>query len=360
MKRSERLFPTAMRTTILFCQQQLFPLHRLTKFVFKLCVAVAILNSAVSAQEKKLDAVNVSFSSVSPPRLHLWMARDLGIFEKHGLDVKLIHIAGGPTSLQALLGGNLSIVTAGGQATVAAAARGAPIVIFGNSHYTPYILSAGPSIPTVEALRGKVIGSSRPGAAADFITRLVLTKLGLDPNQQVTIRYTGLSTSRERLILMTQGTIDATLVTPEDHLELQIKGYKFNILADSVELGAIATEDFTATRDFIKNRPYAAAAFLKAIGEAVALARRDRSLAQKFFRRYMKLEESRVLESMYKTYVFTAYPEKPYPRIDAIQAYVDNLAPTMAELKGRKGSEFVTMDIAAAIEREGFWGKNKP
>jgi hypothetical protein len=63
---------------------------------------------------------------------------------------------------------------------------------------------------------------------------------------------------------------------------------------------------------------------------------------------------------MYKTYVFTAYPEKPYPRTDAIQTYVDNLALTMPELKGRKGSEFMTMDIAAAIEREGFWTKTKP
>jgi NitT/TauT family transport system substrate-binding protein len=348
-----------MQTAILLRRQQPLGRHRL-KFIIGLCLAVTLLIRIVGAQERKLEPVNVSFSSVSPPRLHLWMARDLGIFERHGLDVKLIHIAGGPTSLQALLGGNLSVVTAGGQATVAAAARGVPIVIFGNSHYTPYILIAGPSIATVEALKGKVIGSSRPAAAADFTTRLVLTKLGIDPNQQVTVRYTGQSTSRDRLILMTQGAIDATLVTPEDHLEFQIKGYNFNLLADSVELGAISTEDFTATREFIKNRPQAAAAFLKAISEAVAVARSDRALAQKFFRRYMRLEEPRVLESMYKTYVFTAYPEKPYPRSEAIQAYIDNLALTMAELKGKKASEFMTVDIVTAIEREGFWSKSKP
>jgi hypothetical protein len=31
-----------------------------------------------------------------------------------------------------------------------------------------------------------------------------------------------------------------------------------------------------------------------------------------------------------------------------------------ALLKGRKGEEFVTIDIVAAIDREGFWGKSKP
>lgn len=330
------------------------------KVFLGLCVTFAVLSGALNAQERKLDSVNVSFSSVSPPRLHLWMARDLKIFDKHGLDVKLIHISGGPTSLQALLGGNLAIVTAGGQATVAAAAGGAPLVIFGNSHYTPFVLLAGPSITTVEALKGKVIGSSRPGAAADFITRLVIAKLGLDPNKQVNIRYTGLSTSRERALLLTQGSIDATLVNPEDALERQLKGFKFNILADSIELGVISTEDFTATREFIKTRPATAAAFLKALSEAVSLAKRDKGLAEKFFRRYLKLEDPRVLESMYKTYVLKAYPEKPYPRVDAIEAYIESLAPTIPELKGKKTAEFVTMDIVAAIDKEGFWNKIKP
>lgn len=328
--------------------------------ILNMVFALVVFGGPLHSQERRLESVNVAYSSVSPPRMHLWMARDLGIFEKYGLDVKLIHISGGPTSLQALLGGNLSIVTAGGQATVAAAARGAPVVIFGNSHYTPFVLLAAPSITTIEALKGKVIGSSRPGAAADFITRLVLTKIGIDPNKQVSIRYTGLSTSRERVVLMTQGTIDATLANPEDNLDFQIRGFKFNVLADSVELGAISTEDFTATKEFIKTRPATAAAFLKGISEAIAVARRDRVLAQKFFRRYLKLEESRVLESMYKTYVFTAYPEKPYPRVDAIESYIENLAPTIPELKGKKAAEFVTTGIVAAIEKEGFWGKIKP
>ncbi|MGH7886892.1 MAG: ABC transporter substrate-binding protein [Candidatus Binatia bacterium] len=325
-----------------------------------LCVTFALLSGALNAQERKLDTINVSFSSVSPPRLHLWMARDLGLFEKHGLDVKLIHISGGPTSLQALLGGNLAIVTAGGQATVAAAARGAPVVIFGNSHYTPFVLLAGPSITTVEALKGKVIGSSRPAAAADFITRLVITKLGLDPNKQVNIRYTGLSTSRERGLLLTQGRIDATLVNPEDALDLQLKGFRFNILGDSVELGAISTEDFTATRDFVKTRSSTAAGFLKALSEAIAIAKGDKSLAEKFLRRYIKLEDSRVLDSMYQTYVLKAYPERPYPRIDVIDAYIETLGPTTPELKGKKAAEFVTMDIVAALDKEGFWSKIKP
>lgn len=324
-----------------------------------LAVIFAFMSGVIAAGEKKLESINVSFSSLSPTRLHLWMARDLGIFEKHGLDVKLVYISGGPTSLQALLGGNVTVVTAGGQATIAAAAKGAPLVIFGNSHYVPYVLVAGPSITTTEKLRGKIIGSSRPGAAADFITRLLLMKLNLDPNSQVSIRYTGLSASRDRVRLVVQGMIDATLTVPEDALDFQLKGFKFNVLADSVEMGAVSTEDFTASREFIKGRPSTAAAFLKGISEAVWLARENKALVYQFYRRYLKLEDSRVVESMYKTYVYKAYAEKPYPRLDAIEAYVESLRPTTPELRGRKAEDFVDTDILRSLESDGFWNKLK-
>lgn len=322
-------------------------------------LVLVFICGTVEAQDGKLESINVSFSSMSPTRLHLWMARDLGIFEKHGLDVKLVYISGGPTSLQALLGGNVAVVTAGGQATIAAAAKGAPLVIFGNSHYVPYVLVAGPSITTTERLKGKIIGSSRPGAAADFITRLLLTKLNLDPNSQVVVRYTGLSASRDRVRLVVQGMIDATLTVPEDALDFQLKGFKFNVLADSVEMGVVSTEDFTASHEFIKSRPSTAAAFLKGVSEAVWLARQNKSLVQKFYRRYLKLEDSRIVDSMYKTYVHKAYAEKPYPRLDAIETYIESLRPTMPELRGKKAADFVNTDILRSLESEDFWNKLK-
>jgi NitT/TauT family transport system substrate-binding protein len=324
-----------------------------------LLVLFALMRGNIEAGEPRLESINVSFSSMSPTRLHLWMARDLGIFEKHGLEVKLVYISGGPTSLQALLGGNLAVVTAGGQATIAAAAKGAPLVVFGNSHYVPYVLLAVPSITTTDGLKGKIIGSSRPGAAADFITRLLLTKLNLDPNSQVTIRYTGLSTSRDRVRLMTQGVIDATLAVPEEALDFQLKGFKFNVLANSVEMGAISTEDFTAANAFLRARPSTAAAFLKGVSEAVWVARGNKGLVQTFYKRYLKIEDPTIVESIYKNYVIRAYPEKPYPRLDAIETYIENLRSTMPELREKKATDFVNSDILRALETEGFWYKFK-
>lgn len=325
------------------------------------CFAVifVFLCGIVRAQERKLQPLNVSHSAQVASRVHLWMARDLGIFAKHGLDVNIIYIAGGPTSLQAMLGGNVQIVTAGGQATVAAAARGAPLVIFGLSNITLYVLVSNPSITTVEGLKGKVIGTSRPAAAADFTLRLLLAKLGLDPNKNVTVRPTGLSVSRDRVVLMTQGQIDATLASVDDVIEFQMRGHKFNILADSVEMGVISSEDFTATREFLSTSPATAAAFLKATSEAVWLAKKDRDLTSKFFRKYLGREEPWILETLHKYSVLKGLPDKPYPRLDVIDQYIEFLTPTTPNLIGKKAADFANSDIVTAIDKEGFWEQLK-
>ena len=40
----------------------------------------------LTAQEKKLDSFTISYASVSGTRAPLWIAKDLGLFEKYGLD----------------------------------------------------------------------------------------------------------------------------------------------------------------------------------------------------------------------------------------------------------------------------------
>jgi NitT/TauT family transport system substrate-binding protein len=84
---------------------------------------------SLSAQEKKLEPFTISYASVSGTRAPLWIARDLGLFEKYGLDVNLVYIASGVISVNALLGGSVDIIAASGSSAVSAAARGAPLVI---------------------------------------------------------------------------------------------------------------------------------------------------------------------------------------------------------------------------------------
>jgi ABC-type nitrate/sulfonate/bicarbonate transport system substrate-binding protein len=164
-----------------------------------------VLAPPVDAQEKKLESLVVSYASVSGSRAPLWIAKELGIFEKYGLDGRPIFVPAGFPSVSALISGDVHFIATGGSVVAAAAAQGAPIVIVATLGSIGYKLIAHPSISSIDGLRGKVIGGLRPGTTTDFVLLRILNKLGLVPGKDVTILPTGLSRSDERLLLMFQG-----------------------------------------------------------------------------------------------------------------------------------------------------------
>ena len=66
-------------------------------------VAIVFLNPQFAiSQERKLEPFIVAYASVTANRAPLWIAKDTGLFEKYGLDVKLVTIAAGNVILSAL------------------------------------------------------------------------------------------------------------------------------------------------------------------------------------------------------------------------------------------------------------------
>src|SRR6185295_9065903 len=118
-------------------------------------ILALLLTGKASAQEKKLEPLIVSYSSFTGNRAPLWIGKELGLYEKYGLDVKLVSIAAGSVSLTALLAGNVHLTTDSSSGVVSAIARGAPIVTVSTNGALPYQLIAMPTIKTPADLRGK-------------------------------------------------------------------------------------------------------------------------------------------------------------------------------------------------------------
>src|SRR5882724_4939292 len=179
------------------------------KKIFSTVALLFVFASAVAAQDKRLEPVVVSYASVSGSRAPLWIAKEMGLFEKYGLDGRPIFVPAGYPSVSALISGDVHFVATGGSVVAAAAAQGAPLVMVATFGAIAYKLMAHPSITSVKELRGKVIGALRPGTTTDFVLQRILLKIGLVPGKDVTIMPTGLSRSDERLLLMFQGKIQA-------------------------------------------------------------------------------------------------------------------------------------------------------
>jgi NitT/TauT family transport system substrate-binding protein len=310
------------------------------------------------AQEKKLDPFTISYASVSGTRAPLWIAKDLGLYEKYGLDVNLIYIASGVISVNALLGGSVDIIAASGSSAIAAAARGAPLVIVASLGHIAYKLIAHPSITSVQGLKGKIIGSSRIGAGTDYALQRLLPKLGLTPGKDVQLIPTGISESDRRLLMLLQGKIDATLGTEDNLLQLTARGMKFSVLADLYDAGVYTTgSDIATSRQLLKERPRQLKAFLMALTEGTWVGRTNKEIALRIYRKYLKIEDPRLLDSMHKNYLLGTIPARPFPQEEAIQNDIDDLSNTYAHLKGKKAAEFLDLSLLKSMEDEGFFKK---
>src|SRR5215468_9267253 len=84
--------------------------------------------AAASATPKPAPTKIVSsYGNVTPSNLAPFMAKELGLFEKHNLDVDLSLISGGNASSAALLSGNVQVGNFGGTEAMSAYAGGADI-----------------------------------------------------------------------------------------------------------------------------------------------------------------------------------------------------------------------------------------
>jgi NitT/TauT family transport system substrate-binding protein len=303
-----------------------------------------------------LETLNVSYASVTGSRIPLWIAKDSGLFEKYGLNVNLVVIAAGSAAIGALAGGDVEVLGAPGTTTLVSAARGLPVAIIGTFGPGVWKLVAHPSIMSIQELRGKTVGISRLGTGIEFATRRALVKLGLTPGKDVNILATGLGESNKRIMVMLQGKIDATLVSADNISEAESKGLKLSPLADLNELGIYATaSDLSARRDFLKNQRQRARAFMMAYCEAIWLGKANKNPALASFRKHMRENDPRRLEALYKNYVVDALPLKPYPMEEVIQTEIENLTPTVPELRGKRAADFVDKSILDELESEGFF-----
>ena len=310
------------------------------------------------AQEKKLELLIVSYSSLTGNRAPLWIAKESGLYEKYGLDVKLVSIAAGSVSLTALLAGNVHLTTDSSSGVVSAIARGAPIVTVSTNGALPYQLIAMPTIKTPADLRGKIVGSSRIGAGTDFLLRRILAKLGFTPGKDVSLIPTGVSESEKRIQLTLQGKIDATIGESDKVFQFELAGQKISLLGEPKNFGVPAPgSEINTTRQLLREARPRLKAFFMAYAEAIALGRKDRELAYRVFRKYMRVDNPRLLDFTYRVQFMEAIPARPYPREDAIQASLEDLKETTPKLDGMKPTDFFDPSLIIELENEDFFSK---
>ncbi len=286
------------------------------------------------------EALRVGYSALTANQAPLWVTKEAGLFDRHGLDVTLLFIEGGSKATQALLGGDVPIIQVGGSSIVQSRLAGADAVIIAGAFNTlNFKLVSAPEITDPKQLKGRKLGTSRFGSSNDFAARFMLEQFGLAPDRDVPILQIG--SEPARLAALKAGAVQAILV--EVPTTLTAKKLGFNIIADLGELGleyqhtAIAT-----TEGFIQRRSDTVRRFLHAYVEGIHYYKTHRVESLAVMARYLKSGDVEALEEAYLEIGVKRTPRKPYPTLKGIQLILNEL--------GEKNPKALTLKPEAVVD----------
>jgi NitT/TauT family transport system substrate-binding protein len=163
------------------------------------------------------------------------LAKQLGEFDKAGLQVELVDLKGGSDALKAVLGGSADVVSGYFDHCVNLAAKKQELQAFVvYDRFPGLVLVVSPShtgeIKSIRDLAGKKIGVSAPGSSTDFFLKYLLKKNGLDPTSASVI---GVGLGATAVAAMEQGQIDAAVMLDPSVTVLQGSHPDLRILSDT-------------------------------------------------------------------------------------------------------------------------------
>ncbi len=296
------------------------PSTRLLLAVLLAGVLLATPSYAADAKEK----ITFGWAAISPTMAGVWMAKEIGAFDKYGLNAELIYISSGAVVVQALVGGSVHAALGASNAVVAAILKGAPIVAVGSNTSRPgMVLWVQPEITRPEQLQGKTLAITRYGSTSDFVTRLVLKKLALDG--KVEIRQFG-------------GVVEADVGfrarQAEGRVSSQPPSPQSRALVDAAELGIPFSMNLLAVSvEFYKKSPSRVERIVKSYIEGIAALRNRKQQALQVLAKYMG-QRGGVPEMHYDFVVkyLDAVPRVEPAAIDTILEMVGHSGPAPAKL----------------------------
>ena len=291
----------------------------------------------------------------SPQELPLFVAKDLGIFQKYGLDVDLVVIGGGSRLMQALIGRSLDSANVAAMAPIRANLSGANVVITGaflNKNLYKFITRK--EIRSPADLRGKKLGVVNFGGANEFSILMALKAWNI-PLDAVKIVPSGDSMSR-LAALEVSGGLDGTVVPYSNAVIAAQRG--LNVLGDLAEIvKEFPDRTFIAERSFSETKRDNAKRFLQAISEASYRLAAQPQLREKIvaiIAKRLRLE-TKSAEKAYDGY-YNVFSFPPRVGRRGLQDVVEIIQRESGRSKVEPDlSRFVDESILDELEREGFF-----
>lgn len=245
----------------------------------------------------------MAYSAVSISFLNIFVARDAGLFKKHGLEVELIQMAG-PLPVAALAAGEIDYLT-GYTTGIVATGQGAPLKgIMISLRKPPFFLVAEPAVQRAADLAGKRIGVDRIGSLQHLVARLMLKNKGTDPEKAI---FTQTGSVSNTVTSLGQGAVAAAILSGPHNVIMTQKGFRQIGSADELQTH-FPTSGLVVNDNKLKSDAARIKTVIRVMLDATAFCRKERTWVVNYIKDRWKVEQ-RTAETVYDQWLSILTPD---------------------------------------------------
>ena len=243
-------------------------------------LAIALLIGAPAAAQTTLTVGKAAPNA--DPIIPVNVGDRLGIFKKHGLDLKIVDFSGGARMTQAMAAGSIDIGDGAGT-EMAMVAKGAPMLaVCETAGPAPFLGMGVPfdsPIRSLAQLRAKKIGVSTAGSLTDWLTRELARTQGWAPNEVTAV---SIGNAPAGIIAAFRGNlIDADIGVTSLFLTMEENKTGRLLFPVTEFAGKLAAGTLYASNRLIESNPAAVRAFVAGWIETVDYIRAHKAEAVK-------------------------------------------------------------------------------
>jgi len=264
---------------------------------FRLLFLLA-MGGGLNTVEAQPVPIRIGYTALAGSFSPLWMAKELDLFERHGIQSRPIYMAS-TLAYQAMLAGETDFTVGASIPTVQARVGGAdPLILVTYISGFTFSVMAHPQIQQPSDLRGKRIGVTRFGAPTDFGGRIALKQWGLVPVKDVTIIQLG--GLPESFLALKGGSVQAAVLPPPFSTEAKRLGMveliDFN--QSDIEFTGVG---LTGTARYVSARDDATRRVVRALVEGIWAFKANREAALRAIGKYTRSTDRNLLEETYQS-----------------------------------------------------------
>jgi ABC-type nitrate/sulfonate/bicarbonate transport system substrate-binding protein len=240
--------------------------------------------------------VRYAYTAIAGSMASMWIANDLGVFAKHGVEPELFY-APSTQTIQAVLSGETDFGLMSVRTLVEAHLAGADAI--GVAVLTNKIVQSmfgGTHIHSLAELRDRRIGITRYGSIVHNSAKMLLRSAGLNGTDDVVMIQLG--GFPEILAGLQGGATDAGLLSPPFTLAARKAGYR--------ELGRLQDLPFeyanvvlVTRKGYVEANAEATRRTVRAFAEATSIFKRDAEATRRVMASYLRTDDQEVIAETY-------------------------------------------------------------